>query len=171
MEHLTDRQLQAYVDGEPVDDAEAIEKHVRSCRQCLKQVNAYRFVRSGLVQEPPEASFSDDFDDAVMSRILHSDTSGFQVRDYLVAAFAGVMVIALLWYPFLYYNELRMVIMDSFTEGIGLLKELSVELFCNGTVGSGCMAVPAAALIMILAFTILDKTYVKPRLRTTRGNL
>ena len=170
LDHLTDQQIQSYVEGESIHNPAEVEEHLKSCQQCRKQVNAYKFVRSEMVQEPKQIFFSDSFEDAIMTRILLSDNRVFQIKDYLVAAFTFVMAIALLCYPFL-YDQMRTMILHSYSESWSLVKQTSYEVFSNcGSIG-GCLAVPVIALIIILAFNILDKMYIQPHLKLTRDNL
>lgn len=170
IDHLTEQQLQRYAEGEPLHDKAEIEGHLRSCKKCREQAIAYKFVQIGMAQEPQDALFSDGFEDTLMTRIMRPDTGGFQMRDYLVAAFASVIVMASLCYPFL-YGQISILIVDPFVESWGLLKELALDVFCHGEYNINCMMVPVASLIVILAFKMLDKIYIEPRIRTTHDEV
>jgi hypothetical protein len=169
IDHLTDRQMQSYVDNESIHNKAEIAKHLASCKQCQKQFNAYKFVLSGMLQGPQDALFSEGFENALMGRILRPVAFSFQIKDYLVATFTSVIVMALLCYPFL-IEQIRALITDSYIESWNLLKETSIEVFCNGEINSNCMAIPAAVLIVILAFKILEKMYIQPRLKITQDS-
>lgn len=162
--HLTDQQIQSYVEGEPAHDTAEMAKHLSSCKWCRKQLNAYKFIRSGMAQEPQGAFFSKDFDNLLMTKILQHETRGFLVRDYLVIAFIIAIVISLLCYPLL-FEQIRILIWDSYIESWALLKETTIGILCKGAINGSCWMIPLIALTMLLSFMILDKTYVQSRLK------
>jgi hypothetical protein len=162
--HLTDEQLQSYTEGELKSDTNAIAEHLTSCETCRNQLKAYRFVQSGMTQAPPKAFFAEDFEDRLMSRILFKENPGFQIKDYLIAAFSIVMALGLLFSPFI-YGQTGKLIMDSCAGSWSLLKDTLLNLFCYGDIGGHCIIIPVIIIVMILAFKILDKVYIQPRLK------
>lgn len=50
--HLSDRQLQAYLDGAAGADRDSIEAHLRRCNACRSQLNLYRAVEKELSTSP-----------------------------------------------------------------------------------------------------------------------
>jgi len=51
MNHLTDEQLQAYLDGSPVEDIKTIEKHLETCELCRAELARYRSLSMALSED------------------------------------------------------------------------------------------------------------------------
>lgn len=67
MNHLTDEQLQDYLDGN-TDKNSTVNVHLDSCPQCQKALHDYRALFTGLDTEPA-FPLSADFADSVMDRL------------------------------------------------------------------------------------------------------
>lgn len=98
--HLTDEQLQAYLDG-TIDDAAEVELHLEACPRCRRELEIYEQLYVTISEEDvPE--LSPDFIDRVMARLPESEniadgeplTGGFRVRDSLVFIVAAIAMIA-----------------------------------------------------------------------------
>jgi anti-sigma factor RsiW len=98
--HLTDEQLQAYLDG-TLADADAVELHLETCPACRQALEAYRQLYVA-IEEEAAPELSPDFVDRVMARLTESaDTAdteelarGFRIRDSLVFVMAVIAMIA-----------------------------------------------------------------------------
>lgn len=51
MRHLTDAQIQDYLDGNPVEDTEEIESHLHSCEACRTELARYRGISTALSED------------------------------------------------------------------------------------------------------------------------
>lgn len=97
--HLTERQIQEYIDGTLTDNRETAA-HLESCAACCKALRQYQALFSAL-ETPPAIALSDTFADAVMKRlpdeaILPADLERRWAARDLLAVVSGlaVMVIA-----------------------------------------------------------------------------
>jgi len=98
--HLTDEQLQAYLDGTLGDTAE-VEAHLASCPRCRREVELYKQLYVTIEQDDiPD--LSPDFVDRVMDRLPENEiitdaediAGGFRLRDSLVFFVAVIAMIA-----------------------------------------------------------------------------
>jgi hypothetical protein len=51
MKHLTDKQIQDYLDGNPLEDMEAVESHLQSCETCRTELAQYRSISTALSED------------------------------------------------------------------------------------------------------------------------
>ena len=65
LKHLTDEQLQLYLDDEIREENSLIEEHLHKCKYCLQQLETYRLVFAELKSEPEEV-FSPGFESIIM---------------------------------------------------------------------------------------------------------
>jgi anti-sigma factor RsiW len=98
-EHLTDEQLQDYLDGN-ISKSEPIAVHLENCPGCQQALRLYEGLRLGLEKEMA-TDLAPDFADAVMDRLpeklptMVTTTPGrFQIRDSLVFFIAAVALIS-----------------------------------------------------------------------------
>ncbi len=98
--HLTDEQLQAYLDG-TLDEAAEVETHLASCPRCRREVELYRQLYVA-IERDDIPDLSPGFVERVMDRLPEStetaDTEiiapGFRIRDSLVFIVAIIAMIA-----------------------------------------------------------------------------
>jgi len=84
LNHLTDRQIQRYLDHTRTEDNAAIMAHVAHCAKCQKAIQAYRAVYLEL-QSEPERSFSPAFEEAIIARVSPRADQKLHIRKYLVS--------------------------------------------------------------------------------------
>lgn len=97
--HLTDEQLQDYLDGN-ISESDPIAIHVQNCSRCREALKLYEDLRLGLERETA-IELSPGFADAVMDRLpeklpttLTATSGRFQIKDSLVLVAAAVALIA-----------------------------------------------------------------------------
>ncbi len=98
--HLTDEQLQAYLDG-TLDDIVEVEAHLGSCPRCRREMELYRQLY-GTISQEDAPQLSPDFVDRVMARLPENEAAtdaeelagGFRLRDSLVFVVAVIAMIA-----------------------------------------------------------------------------
>jgi anti-sigma factor RsiW len=66
--HLTDDELQSYLDGHPLSDREWVEKHLRVCDRCREELARYEQLYMELAEDKGH-ELSPDFADSVISRL------------------------------------------------------------------------------------------------------
>jgi hypothetical protein len=52
MKHLSDEQIQDYLDGNPREDLNEIESHLQTCGQCREELERYRVLSQSLAEDP-----------------------------------------------------------------------------------------------------------------------
>lgn len=64
--HLTDDELQSYLDGDPLSDREWVEDHLRVCDRCREELARYEQLYMELAEDEGY-ELSPDFEDSVIS--------------------------------------------------------------------------------------------------------
>jgi hypothetical protein len=75
--HLSDEQIQSYLDKQPNQNIQMIEEHLSACPSCMKSVQEYRQLYTSL-ETDPFPSLSTDFTERVVSRVSGSEESRWQ---------------------------------------------------------------------------------------------
>jgi anti-sigma factor RsiW len=92
LSHLTDEQIQDYLDGNLPDCEVVIRSHIENCDSCLQKLDNYRFLYNSLSRIPqPELPVG--FAGRVTEKVLSGRQSGEQLigwgRLALILSFAG----------------------------------------------------------------------------------
>ena len=89
LKHLTDNQVQEYLDGK-ISKNSWMAEHLRSCSDCTEQIDAYSSLYSALEVEE-KMGLSANFADRVVSTITAqaSTTPGFQIWQ-IFSAIVGI---------------------------------------------------------------------------------
>lgn len=66
--HLTDDELQSYLDGDPLSDREWVENHLRVCDRCREELARYEQLYTELAKDEGH-ELSPDFSESVVSRV------------------------------------------------------------------------------------------------------
>ena len=85
--HLTDEQLQLYLEGGISQETSLIEEHLYSCEDCRLQLAAYRSVFTELNVEPAEV-FSPGFESGIIENLWDKVNKKFQIKNFLLHAAA-----------------------------------------------------------------------------------
>ncbi len=97
--HLTDAEIQDYLDGNDVREDSTAAEHLDSCGLCKKNLELYRCLYSGL-SDDAGYELSVDFADKVVSSVGLGESRGFFRRyaNVLVSIIGVVAAIAALYY-------------------------------------------------------------------------
>ena len=82
LNHLNDRELQTYVDGQLVENRRAIENHLSQCNLCQTQLAAYQKISSTFRTEPEEI-FSVNFENIIIQKIQQTAFQKYRIKDRL----------------------------------------------------------------------------------------
>ncbi|MCP4725538.1 MAG: hypothetical protein GY863_10900 [bacterium] len=97
VDHLTENEMQEYLEGASGDKQPEIEDHLKQCEACRVQITAYRHIFKGFNGEP-ENIFSDDLEEIVLEKIRTTDPVKSTVKNplfYLLPAGIGLgMIVA-----------------------------------------------------------------------------
>ena len=91
-QHLSDEQIQAFLDGTAVEPA-AFEAHLDACPRCRAAVEEYRHLFSAL-GAVPEPVLAPEFADSVMARLPELPPRGVFARLRQTSVREGVLVFA-----------------------------------------------------------------------------
>lgn len=135
--HLTDDQLQAYLDG-TLAETDAVEVHFASCPHCRQALEVYRQLYAA-IEEEAAPELSPDFVDRVMTRLPESEftadaevfAGGFRLRDslaFIVAIMAAIAAAVYFLNPVTLFRSVEDVSAPSLADNTYLsafLKDLS----------------------------------------------
>ena len=79
IEHLTDEQIQDYLDGNLSESAAAIDEHIRSCNSCRAELDRYRSLSTALFEDIG-FELSPDFASEVVASIEEKGAERFFFR-------------------------------------------------------------------------------------------
>jgi len=85
--HLTDEQLQLYLDGGKSEETLIIEEHLKLCKDCRQQLRAYQLVVAELQAEPTEV-FSPGFESLIIDKIQDKASVKLRIKNFLLHAAA-----------------------------------------------------------------------------------
>jgi predicted anti-sigma-YlaC factor YlaD len=97
IEHLTDQQIQDYLDGNLTEDAHKIEEHIESCKACQAELARYKSISTAL-SEDIGFELSPNFASEVVASIQEKGAERFFFRlSHIILWATGVLAgIALL---------------------------------------------------------------------------
>jgi predicted anti-sigma-YlaC factor YlaD len=112
--HLTDDELQSYLDSDLLDNREWIEAHLQVCEHCREELASYQELCSELTREvgfglPPE------FAESVVSKILRPGATAS--RKGLLSLLASIFALAVGFAALGYFTDLKPLL--GFAEHIG----------------------------------------------------
>ncbi len=161
IDHLSDKELQSYLDEMPIINKAAVERHLQSCIHCRRQLTAYLLVHEEFHAEP-EKAFSRDFEDVVMKRIYRIGSWRFKVKNYLLFFFSITFCISVGIYGIL-ITQHRSIVNKAFHDSWNSLK----LLLHDGLIGSewlrGTIEIILFAGIILLFFGFLDRIFLYPK--------
>lgn len=98
--HLSDEQLQLYLDDGSNEKSSFIEEHLRCCEQCRQQLAAYHSVIDELNTEP-ENVFSPGFESIIIDKIQEKANKILKIKNFFFHAAAIVFVMIISIYVFM----------------------------------------------------------------------
>jgi len=163
IDHLSDEELQSYLDEKSIRNKAAVEHHLQSCIHCRRQLTAYRLIHAEFHAEP-EKTFSDDFEDDVIKRIHEIESRRFQLKNYLLLFFSMTLCISLGAYGFLKI-QYGSIVNQTFHDSWNSLKMLFHDLTQGSELFTGTIEIILFAGIIVLIFSLLDNILLYPKRR------
>jgi len=150
MRHLTDEEIQSYLQGGRPEECKLIEDHLNICPECRNQLLLYQRL-GDIVLSTTRKPTPNDFERAVMKR-LASIQRRRRITDLIVIAVAliGSLTAAT---AFLLTPQIRQVV-------AGFLNHAwqSTVLFMSGNGGSAeSLAVPLVGFLSLVLFAVIDR--------------
>lgn len=123
LKHLSDDEIQSYLDGNLREQEESIAEHLALCEQCRDELQVYRALYSGLTDAPVE-SLAPGFSDRVLAGLPNRSVraGGWQLSERLVAVL-GIAAVASVGIIFLDWSQLLRFVFGSFSSVAGAAAE------------------------------------------------
>lgn len=157
-EHLSDAQLQAYLDEDAALDRKRADAHLRSCRHCRQALGTYKQLYRGLADEGG-FMLSANFVSNVTARVEAEQHSRFEYLENGLMVLLGLVALASIlvftdWGSALvaYFTSDRITLVPSFVKDLPLLSE-------------GRWHLALFALLALSAVGLVDKMLVQMRHR------
>ncbi len=157
MRHLSDQELQGYLDGESSIDRFEIETHLQNCGFCQRNLAAYKQLFSGLKSDTG-FMLSANFSESVIAKIEGNSESKFDYFEIGLLILAGIAGVGLLFY----FTNLGQYFMEIFTAtNISLATLVNQIPFLSG----GKLQLFGFAAIILTLFGFLDRLIVQMKHR------
>jgi len=127
LNHLSDKELQAYVDGQLVENRRAIENHLSQCDHCRIQLAAYQKVSSTFRTEPEEI-FSVDFENIIIDKIQQTASQKYQIKDRLYW-FLSIVISFSILACYLFITQTGRIIIDLLHDNLNRIKQMVLSVF------------------------------------------
>ena len=99
MNHLTENEIQDYLDGNLQSDDTYVKFHLDTCNSCGAQLEQYRALYSDLNADLP-LPLSGEFADAVIGKVTAEDKSRFFSFDFLMVLASVITSLGVVFYYF-----------------------------------------------------------------------
>ena len=153
--HLTDDQIQSYLDNPEITNREKIEQHLSICSICRQAVAQYRALYTDL-QKDFAPAFSRNFSKNVITALSGSEENRWQrYESGFIAAFflVGIAV------SFYFLNPLPHLT----SAGVAIVDYVKEYLFKYVTNINGNLPFIAIAIVIFFLVQIFDKKLIKPK--------
>ncbi len=154
VKHLSEEQIQDFLDGNRSASEKGLKKHLESCAVCKKTLAQYQNLYLGLKQEP-EFQLPSNFAHTVISRLpqMEKALARFQVSDI----FIGITGVAALIGALIYFIDIKI-----FADLIAKISSLGSVAKNLTALNGGLMVLGLAGLTLLFTAT-LDWLLVTPR--------
>jgi len=149
MNHLTDEDLQKYLDKDPELNKTEVDRHLKNCDQCRQNYMVYKQLYAGLADETG-FMLSADFSESVVSRIRKKREKTYSFFESVLLAIAGLFSVGILFY----FTNLGDVLLSVFKKNI---QDIEPFLRGIGDVLGGNLTIFIFAIIIIILFGVADK--------------
>lgn len=149
MRHLSDQQIQDYLDRDPALDRPEVERHLSACATCRGSMAAYRQLYKGLGDETG-FMLSANFADAVVARLEDGSEKKINVLEI------GLLILGVICSlgAALYFSDIGKVFVDLFQQGSAGISRLAESV---PILKSGHIYVLLFAAFILTAIGFLDK--------------
>ena len=150
MRHLTDEEIQSYLQSSGSEERKRVENHLNTCTECRNQLLLYKRL-GDIVLSTTCKPTPNDFEKAVMNR-LKSIQHQRRISDLIVAAVAlmGILSAAL---AFLLTPLIRQVI-------AGFLRDAwqsTIQLSTGNGGSAESIAIPLIGVLFLMLFAAIDR--------------
>jgi anti-sigma factor RsiW len=160
--HLTDEQIQRYLDGDMSRDSDAAY-HLQHCPACQRQLQSYRKVYEGL-QQDVGFELAPGFAESVMTRLAAAPERSSRVSFAgLILLIFGTVAVAGLALYFFEVKALTKMLASLSTMGISFGSSIVESLrVTTASLGVG-MDIMLSAGLILLTFAAIDRILVRYR--------
>lgn len=155
MNHLSDEEIQKYLDKDSGLNRADIEKHLKTCNSCRTNFIAYKQLYTNLEDETG-FMLSANFSESVVSRIKKSKEKTSNFFEGMLLTIAGLFSIGLVFY----FTNLGNVLLNIFQKNSAEVKPI-IEGIGN-IFGSNLILILFAVIILIL-FGLADKLILQTK--------
>lgn len=154
--HLTDEQIQGYLDNQDSFDNTYILEHLRTCTSCQEILEEYRELYTALNTDPYPA-LSNDFSAQIVSTISNPEESRWQLFEsgFTIAFFLFGIAASL------YFVNPLPFIANAVSNIVGNLGEYATKFLPEL---NGSLPIFIVAIVIFLLVEIIDKKILRPRL-------
>lgn len=154
VKHLSDEQIQDFLDGNMVLSDKSLKGHLESCRVCKKTLSYYQNLYLGLKQEP-EFQLPSNFAHTVITRLPQMEKA--QARFKFWDIFVAVSGIAALIGALIYFIDIKI-----FADLIAKVSSMTSFAKSLTDLNGGLVVLGLAGLTLLFTAT-LDWLLVEPR--------
>lgn len=157
MNHLSDEDLQKYLDKDPELNRAQIDRHLKNCDRCRQHYMVYKHLYAGLSDE---AGFmlSANFSESVVSRIRKKREKTYSFFESVLLAIAGLFSVGLL----IYFTNLGDIMQSVFKKNA---QEIEPFLKVIGDAFGGNLTIFLFAIIIVILFGVADKLLLQTKHR------
>ena len=158
MKHLTDDQIQSYLDGNRLDNIEKIKQHLSECSECQTQLDAYEnlYVLMGEKSEIPD--LSDTFATNTMSKIKIKDEKKWTIFENVFIVISFIISISLIIYFFNFNGIVSIFKGIDFSLFSGISKKLINALTSN-------TIYLIVAIVITVAIELIDRLKIQKSIK------
>lgn len=154
--HLTEEELQDYLDESPTAERRYIEEHLKSCQLCTKTLKEYKKLYAELKADKG-FELSPDFSSSVISRLPKEEVSRSGIR-YKTILMAGISLLVMFCTAIylLNWKGIARFISDIISPYFGTISaygELFGRFFANLNINLGLLAL---SVLVLLVISLLD---------------
>ncbi len=150
MNHLTDDQIQAYLDKNKLENLNDIEDHLQVCQKCRFNINTYRQIFTALSNEDELPVLSNNFSFTTISKIEKANEKKWNIFENILITLTFIVSISLSIYFFDIVNFASYFREIDFSLFTGFAKELVNTLSPN-------FIYLFAALLITIVVELLDR--------------
>jgi len=170
IEHLTDEQIQDYLDGNIQEGLGEIKEHLAQCEKCRQEVNHYKSLSQALSVEP-EFKLSPNFALEVTAGLEEEQAEKFMFRfSKSILWGAGILTLIAFAYRFAGLKSLFSGLQGIEKEGGSSLQQVINSfsgIFGSSSINFGVIGLGA---MVVLTFYLIDRLIIKARKQATSIN-
>ena len=152
MNHLSDEDIQKYLDNDPELNKAEVDNHLKICDRCRQDYMIYKQLYSELTDETG-FMLSANFSESVVSRIKKNKEKSYNFFEGLLLAVAGLFSVGLIFY----FTNLGAVFLDIFAKSTVQLKPFFEG---TGNILGGNLTIILFAIIVLILFGFADRLFL-----------